>query len=100
MAVQMALIDEPRRGGHVRSALAGLEEASGLDHPLADLESVRGDTGDRSELPNEVELRRTGGTSEVIERDVDREVVLQVLGGGANGADVEPPPTPLDVSGR
>jgi AAA domain len=99
VSVQMALIDEPGHGGHLCSAPPGLEKASGLHHPLADLERVRRDTGDRSELPDEVEFRRTGSTGEVIERHVDREVVLQVLHRGANGAQVGPPGR-LDVSGR
>jgi PhnB protein len=95
----MALIDEPRHGGHLCNAPAGLEQASGLHHPLADLERVRWDTHDRSELSDEMELRRTGSTGDVIERHVDRKVVLQVLRRGMNGTQIEPPRR-FGVSGR
>jgi hypothetical protein len=67
VSVQVALIDEPGHGGHLCHTAPGLEEASGLHHPPADLERVRRHTRDRSELPDEVELRRTSSTGEVIE---------------------------------
>ena len=75
VSVEMALIDEPGQGRNLRRAASGLEKTPGLHHPLPDLERVRWNTRDGSELSDQVEFRRTGGMGEVIERHVDREVV-------------------------